>query len=167
MEVTADGSPVDVYLLLPPNASILELGSGAGRVTHPLLDLGHEVVAVDDSASMLAHVRAETVCARIGNLDLGRTFDAVLLGSPPTGAVHRSPPMWTAPAPVRRFGGFVGGRRYAGSGAGPQGGRGVLGWGRLSRRPAGGQATESRRRTDRGLRRLQTSPAAAWTSVSC
>ncbi|HET6711275.1 class I SAM-dependent methyltransferase [Amycolatopsis sp.] len=94
MEVTADGSPVDVYLLLPPNgeaeivhaavppgASILELGSGAGRVTHPLIELGHEVVAVDDSPSMLAHVRAETVCARIGDLRLGRAFDAVLLAS--------------------------------------------------------------------------------------
>ncbi len=94
MEVTADGSPVDVYLLLPPNgeaeivhavippnASILELGSGAGRVTHALVGLGHEVVAVDDSAAMLAHVRTETVRARIGDLRLGRTFDAVLLAS--------------------------------------------------------------------------------------
>ncbi|MET8847230.1 class I SAM-dependent methyltransferase [Amycolatopsis sp. NPDC004625] len=94
MEVTADGSPVEVYLLLPPNgeaeivhaaappgASILELGSGAGRVTHPLVELGHEVVAVDDSAAMLAHVRAPAVRARIGDLDLGRTFDVVLLGS--------------------------------------------------------------------------------------
>ena len=93
-QVTADGCHVEVYLLLPPNgeaeivhaavppgASILELGSGSGRVTHPLLDLGHEVVAVDDSPAMLAHVRAETACARIGDLDLGRTFDVVLLGS--------------------------------------------------------------------------------------
>jgi SAM-dependent methyltransferase len=39
------------------------------------------VVAVDDSPAMLEHVRAETVCARIGDLDLGREFDAVLLGS--------------------------------------------------------------------------------------
>ncbi|NBH05383.1 class I SAM-dependent methyltransferase [Amycolatopsis sp. SID8362] len=94
MDVTADGCSVEVYLLLPPSgepeivhaaipprASILELGSGPGRVTHPLLDLGHEVVAVDDSPAMLAHVRTETVCARIADLDLGRTFDAVLLGS--------------------------------------------------------------------------------------
>lgn len=94
MEVTADGCSVEVYLLLPPagepeivhaavppGASILELGCGTGRVTHPLLDLGHDVVAVDDSPAMLAHVRAETVCARIEELDLGRTFDAVLLGS--------------------------------------------------------------------------------------
>ncbi|MGW4521150.1 class I SAM-dependent methyltransferase [Amycolatopsis sp. NPDC004378] len=94
MEVTADGCSVEVYRLLPaagepeivhdavaPGASILELGCGAGRVTHPLLELGHPVVAVDDSPAMLAHVRAERVCARIGELDLGRTFDAVLLGS--------------------------------------------------------------------------------------
>ncbi|MFB9684621.1 methyltransferase domain-containing protein [Amycolatopsis plumensis] len=94
MEVTADGSPVDVYLLLPPDgeaeivhaavppsASILELGSGADRVTHPLIELGHEVVAVDESAAMLSHVRAETVCSRIADLQLGRTFDAVLLAS--------------------------------------------------------------------------------------
>jgi SAM-dependent methyltransferase len=93
-QVTADGCAVDVYLLLPPagepeivhaalppGASILELGCGTGRVTHPLQALGHEVVAVDDSAAMLAHVRADTVRARIGDLDLGREFDAVLLGS--------------------------------------------------------------------------------------
>ncbi|MFJ1766041.1 class I SAM-dependent methyltransferase [Amycolatopsis sp. NPDC088138] len=93
-QVTADGCAVDVYLLLPPagepeivhaaagpGASVLELGCGAGRVTHPLRALGHEVVAVDDSAAMLAHVRAETVRARIGDLRLGREFDAVLLGS--------------------------------------------------------------------------------------
>ncbi|OXM58245.1 SAM-dependent methyltransferase [Amycolatopsis thailandensis] len=91
---TADGCPVEVYRLLPSDgeagivhaavpegASILELGSGAGRVTHALLDLGHPVVAVDDSPEMLAEVRAETVCSKIEELRLGRVFDAVLLGS--------------------------------------------------------------------------------------
>ena len=67
---------------MPPGASILELGAGAGRVTHPLVALGHPVVAVDESAEMLARVRgAETVLARIQELDLGRRFDAVLLAS--------------------------------------------------------------------------------------
>ncbi len=93
-QATTDGCTVEVYLLLPPGeepgivhaaippgASILELGSGTGRVTHPLLALGHQVVAVDDSTAMLAHVRAETVCARIEDLRLDREFDAVLLGS--------------------------------------------------------------------------------------
>ena len=53
-----------------------------GRVTHPLVALGHPVVAVDESPEMLAHVRgAETVRARIEDLALGRRFDAVLLAS--------------------------------------------------------------------------------------
>lgn len=91
---TADGCPVEVYRLLPPagepgivheavpeGASILELGSGVGRVTHALLDLGHPVVAVDDSPEMLADVRAEKVCSKIEELRLDRVFDVVLLGS--------------------------------------------------------------------------------------
>jgi SAM-dependent methyltransferase len=93
--ITPDGCAVDFYALMPDlgepaivheaagaGASILELGSGAGRVTHPLVGLGHPVVAVDESAEMLAHVRgAETVCARIQDLSLGRRFGAVLLAS--------------------------------------------------------------------------------------
>lgn len=93
--ITADGCAVDLYALLGvagepelvhrvagPGASILELGAGAGRVTHPLLELGHEVVAVDSSADMLARIRgAGTVRADIETLDLGRRFDVVLLAS--------------------------------------------------------------------------------------
>jgi SAM-dependent methyltransferase len=93
MSVAPDGSPVEVYLRLPdrgegelvaaavpPPASLLELGCGTGRVTRQLLARGYSVVAVDESPEMLAHVRgAETVHARIEELDLGRRFDAVLL----------------------------------------------------------------------------------------
>jgi SAM-dependent methyltransferase len=93
--ITPDGCAVELYALLPPmgepgivhgavpaGASILELGAGAGRVTHPLVALGHPVVAVDESPEMLARIRgAETVRARIQDLDLGRRFDAVLLAS--------------------------------------------------------------------------------------
>ncbi|WP_326567230.1 class I SAM-dependent methyltransferase [Amycolatopsis rhabdoformis] len=93
--MTPDGCPVELYLQLPAagepeivhdaipsGASILELGSGCGRVTHPLLDLGHEVVAVDESPEMLAHVRgAKTVCTPIADLHLDREFDVVLLAS--------------------------------------------------------------------------------------
>ncbi|MEU4329704.1 class I SAM-dependent methyltransferase [Nonomuraea dietziae] len=93
--ITPDGSPVEFYTLLPPgeearviaaatppNGTVLELGSGVGRVTHPLLEAGLEVVAVDESAEMLAHVRgARTVCARAQELDLGERFDSVVLAS--------------------------------------------------------------------------------------
>jgi SAM-dependent methyltransferase len=80
--LTAMGEPAVVHDALRPGASILELGSGTGRITHPLVALGHPVVAVDESPEMLAHVRdAETVCSRIEDLALGRRFDAVLLAS--------------------------------------------------------------------------------------
>jgi SAM-dependent methyltransferase len=93
--ITADGCAVDLYAVLPPGdepdiiasvvpagGSVLELGAGAGRVTHALLGRGFHVVAVDESAEMLAHITgAETVNRRIEGLDLGRRFDAVLLCS--------------------------------------------------------------------------------------
>ncbi|OXM74594.1 MULTISPECIES: class I SAM-dependent methyltransferase [Amycolatopsis] len=95
MDTTADGCPVEVYRLLPPageaeivhrvapaGAAVLDLGSGTGRIAHRLIELGHPVTAVDDSAEMLAHVRgAETVRARIEDLDLRRRFPVVLLAS--------------------------------------------------------------------------------------
>jgi SAM-dependent methyltransferase len=90
-----DGSPVALYARLPAlgepelihdavpvGAEILELGAGAGRVTHQLLALGHAVVAVDNSEEMLARIEgAETVLADIENLDLGRRFPVVVLAS--------------------------------------------------------------------------------------
>jgi SAM-dependent methyltransferase len=93
--IAPDGSPVDLYARLPalgePEtihaavpacAEILELGAGAGRVTRALLDLGHKVVAVDNSAEMLAHVDgAEKVHADIETLDLHRRFPVVVLAS--------------------------------------------------------------------------------------
>ncbi|GGK94605.1 methyltransferase [Sphaerisporangium melleum] len=78
----ARGEPELIHDAIPEAATILELGSGAGRITQPLLALGHEVVAVDESAAMLAHVRgAETICSPIETLSLGRQFDVVLLAS--------------------------------------------------------------------------------------
>jgi SAM-dependent methyltransferase len=92
--ITAMGEPAIVHSAIRPGDRILELGCGAGRVTHPLVALGHPVVAVDESPEMLAHVRgAETVCARIEDLALGRRFDAVLLASH---LIHADPPDRTA-----------------------------------------------------------------------
>lgn len=93
--ITPDGSPVEFYKLMrpggepdivagevPAGGSVLDLGAGVGRVTHPLVERGYEVVAVDESAEMLAEVRgAETVCSRVQDLRLGRRFDGVLLAS--------------------------------------------------------------------------------------
>ncbi|MFI0421907.1 class I SAM-dependent methyltransferase [Spongiactinospora sp. 9N601] len=93
--IARDGSPVEFYAALPPTGepeviravvpaggSILELGSGAGRITRPLLDLGFDVVAVDECADMLKQIRgAQTVRSRIEDLAMDRTFDAVLLAS--------------------------------------------------------------------------------------
>jgi SAM-dependent methyltransferase len=94
-DAAADGSPVELYArmptfgepemvheAIPPGTPILELGAGAGRMTHRLIELGHPVTAVDSSAAMLAHVRgAETVHGDIESLDLGRRFGCVLLAS--------------------------------------------------------------------------------------
>ncbi|ONK15757.1 class I SAM-dependent methyltransferase [Streptomyces sp. MP131-18] len=94
--ITPDGCAVERYLRLPvgrepdvvasavpPGSSVLELGCGVGRLTHPLLARGFAVTAVDESPEMLAHVRgARTVCAPAESLDLGgERFDVVLLGS--------------------------------------------------------------------------------------
>jgi SAM-dependent methyltransferase len=76
-----DESAALIHDAIPGGASILELGSGTGRMTRPLLAYGHPVVAVDHSAEMLAHIRTETVRSSIEELALGRTFDAVVLAS--------------------------------------------------------------------------------------
>src|SRR5271170_2534921 len=90
-----DGSPVELYARLAAGdepaivhgailagAAVLDLGCGAGRVTHALLELGHPVVAVDNSPEMLEHVRgAEKVLGDIRTLDLKRKLPCVLLAS--------------------------------------------------------------------------------------
>jgi SAM-dependent methyltransferase len=93
--ITPDGCAVELYSRLPigdepdiiagavpAGAHFLELGSGVGRMTHPLLERGFTVTAVDESPEMLARVRgARTICGSIEELDLGETFDVVMLAS--------------------------------------------------------------------------------------
>ena len=93
--VAPDGSPVDVYRALPlacedalvleavpPPATVLDLGSGPGRIANALVRLGYDVTAVDDSPEMLRHVDgAEIVFGDVAGLRLGRRFDCVLLAS--------------------------------------------------------------------------------------
>ena len=92
---TPDGSAVELYEVTPvhgedqlinaaidPGGSILELGCGTGRITRPLLALGHQVVAVDESPDMIARVtETETICSTIGDLRLDRRFDVMLMMS--------------------------------------------------------------------------------------
>jgi SAM-dependent methyltransferase len=80
--LSAHGEPELIHGAIPAGATILELGAGTGRITHRLIELGHEVVAVDQSPDMLAYIHgAETVCSPIESLTLDRTFDLVLLMS--------------------------------------------------------------------------------------
>ncbi|CAM5305348.1 Methyltransferase type 11 domain-containing protein OS=Streptomyces glaucescens OX=1907 GN=SGLAU_09005 PE=4 SV=1 [Streptomyces glaucescens] len=93
--ITPDGCAVELYSRLPAGpepdviasavpagARVLELGSGVGRMTHPLVERGYRVTAVDESPEMLERVRrARTVLGPIEDLDLDETFDAVLLAS--------------------------------------------------------------------------------------
>lgn len=97
--ITPDGCAVDLYTRLsvgdepdviagavPAEAHILELGSGAGRVTRPLLERGFRITAVDESAEMLEKVsaiggRVRTIQSPIEKLDLGERFEVVMLAS--------------------------------------------------------------------------------------
>src|SRR5436190_10040316 len=90
--IAPDGSPVEVYRRIPAGrepqiihgavtagGTLLELGCGGGRMTRALAALGHHVVAVDQSAAMLALLpmddAIEPVQADIETLDLDRQFD--------------------------------------------------------------------------------------------
>lgn len=91
--VTPDGCPVAIYAAMPaePDLSmirsfivgrrrVLDLGAGAGRIANPLAASGLDVVAVDESADMLARVvHASTVQARVEEFVADERFDAVLL----------------------------------------------------------------------------------------
>jgi SAM-dependent methyltransferase len=93
--ITPDGCAVELYARLPvrdepdiisaavpAGAHILELGCGVGRMTHPLLERGFTVTAVDESAEMLERVRgACTICSPIETLSLDEKFDVVMLAS--------------------------------------------------------------------------------------
>ncbi|MFJ2741736.1 class I SAM-dependent methyltransferase [Streptomyces sp. NPDC087440] len=105
--ITPDGCAVELYKRIavrdepqwiaraigerPRGLRLLELGSGVGRLTRPLIEMGLEVTAVDESAEMLAAVReslpgVRTVRSPIETLELGgdrgvERFDVVLLAS--------------------------------------------------------------------------------------
>jgi SAM-dependent methyltransferase len=96
MTVTRDGSPVEFYrrlpasgepelihAVVPPGASVLDLGCGTGRIAAPLARLGHRVTGVDDAPAMIAALPAEVegVVGDARHLRLERRYGAVLLAS--------------------------------------------------------------------------------------
>jgi len=95
-DVAPDGSPVAVYLAMPPHdavdmvadqvpddGSVLDLGCGVGRLANALAADGIDVTGVDVHAHMLTHLSpaVTAVHADIAGLDLGRSFDVVVLAS--------------------------------------------------------------------------------------
>jgi SAM-dependent methyltransferase len=94
-DVAPDGSPVAVYLAMPPHdalelvadqvpagGSVLDLGCGVGRLADPLATLGLSVVGVDAHADLVG-------------LDLGRRFDVVVLASHLVNHPSRAPAFLT------------------------------------------------------------------------
>src|SRR5205085_8358838 len=74
-----------VELLAPAAGSVLDAGCGTGRVAVELARRGFEVVGVDLDPSMLAGARQKRpdltwVEGDLATVDLGRTFDVVVLG---------------------------------------------------------------------------------------
>jgi 2-polyprenyl-3-methyl-5-hydroxy-6-metoxy-1,4-benzoquinol methylase len=83
----------DFVMTLEP-ATVLDAGCGTGRVAIELARRGAEVVGVDADASMLDTARrrgpdVEWVVADLVDLDLGRTFDVVVMAG--------NVPLFTAP----------------------------------------------------------------------
>jgi SAM-dependent methyltransferase len=82
--VDVHGEAGFVRSLEPEPTSVLDAGCGTGRVAVELARRGLEVVGVDVDASMLAVARnaapaIEWVEHDLASLDLGRTFDVVLM----------------------------------------------------------------------------------------
>jgi SAM-dependent methyltransferase len=95
LDLVSEQADVELYLALAraTDGPILELAAGSGRIALPLAAAGHAVVGVDRDPHMLARARAawaassgelaggslELVEADLLGLDLGRTFELVIL----------------------------------------------------------------------------------------
>lgn len=70
--------------LLPPQARVLDVGIGTGRISVPLLNLNVDVMGIDLSLKMMAKLRAKRPDVRVAQADASRlpfaarSFDAAL-----------------------------------------------------------------------------------------
>ncbi len=80
----AHGEADAIARLLPAGASVLDAGCGMGRVAIELDERGFDVVGTDIDPDMLAFARSRRPSLRweladVSTVDLGRSFDLVLL----------------------------------------------------------------------------------------
>jgi SAM-dependent methyltransferase len=78
------GEATFVTGLVEPAARVLDAGCGTGRIAVRLSELGYDVVGVDVDPTMLEQAQAEAPTldwrlADLSTLDLGETFDVVIL----------------------------------------------------------------------------------------
>jgi SAM-dependent methyltransferase len=111
--ITPDGCAVELYALLPamgepeivhaavpPGASILELGAGAGRMTRPLVELGHPVVAVDESRAMLDRLRG-AAGTPVAEGSAGPARAETIEGTPDAKGLAGPAPVWVETVEAR------------------------------------------------------------------
>jgi len=90
--------------LLPPQARVLDVGIGTGRVSAPLLNMGVDVMGIDLSLKMMMKLRAKHPDVRIAQADASRlpfaarSFDAALT----THVLHLIGPWREALREIRR-----------------------------------------------------------------
>jgi ubiquinone/menaquinone biosynthesis C-methylase UbiE len=81
--IAAHGIPAIVQHIAP-NGKILDVGTGTGRISIPLLRLGADVIGVDLSLNMMGKLRAKYPAAHLAQADAShlplaaQQFDAVL-----------------------------------------------------------------------------------------
>ena len=78
-----DGEARFIDAMLPRAAKILDAGCGPGRVAGRLSELGHQVVGIDIDPALIQaaesdHPGPEYVVGDISEMNLGRTFDAIV-----------------------------------------------------------------------------------------
>jgi SAM-dependent methyltransferase len=79
----ATGEPELIHAAIPGGATVLDIGCAAGRISGPLVALGHPVTGVDNGPGMIAALPpgVEGIVADGRTVRLGRRFGAVLLAS--------------------------------------------------------------------------------------